>query len=94
MMTTKLQKQSEYTGSADSVFQFYSVGDGFEYWQVHRPHNEDFGDNALRFIKFYRDCFLHTPCNTLFNELSYHSAGGGHLHEGRERQRLRQIGQK
>jgi hypothetical protein len=35
---TRLQKQSEYTGSAESMLQFYSVGDRFEYRQGHRQH--------------------------------------------------------
>jgi hypothetical protein len=38
MMTIRPQKQSENTGSADSVFDFNSVGDRSEYGQGHRPH--------------------------------------------------------
>jgi len=30
--------QSVYTGSAESVFEFYCVGDRFEYGQGHQPH--------------------------------------------------------
>ena len=29
---------SEYTGSAKRIFEFYCVGDQFEYGQGHRPH--------------------------------------------------------
>jgi len=38
MMTIRPQTQSQYTGSTDSVFEFYTVGEGFESGQGHRPH--------------------------------------------------------
>ena len=38
MMTIRPPTQPEYTGSADGVFEFYSVGDRFEYGQGQRPH--------------------------------------------------------
>ena len=38
MMTIRPLTQSEYTGSADRIFEFYCVGDQFEYGQGHRPH--------------------------------------------------------
>jgi hypothetical protein len=38
MMTIRPQTLSQYTGSADSVFEFYSVGDRFVYGQGHRQH--------------------------------------------------------
>ena len=38
MMTIRPQTQSQYTGSADSVFEFNWVGDRFEYGQGQGAH--------------------------------------------------------
>ena len=38
MMTIRPQTQSQYTGSAESVFEFYWVGDRFEYGQGQGAH--------------------------------------------------------